>query len=85
MSGELHTLGAMLRRSAADQWTGGRGGSASGTNARNRSLAAAIPIVTGVIGVGQTWLSKTHIDCVGRDFDIWFDDEQIMAKGQFLV
>ncbi len=34
---------------------------------------------------GQTWLSKTHIDCVGRDFDIWFDDEQIMAKGQFLV
>ncbi|MEO5718934.1 MAG: aminopeptidase, partial [Chthoniobacterales bacterium] len=34
---------------------------------------------------GQTWLSKTHIDCVGRDFDIWFDDEQIMAKGKFLV
>jgi aminopeptidase len=34
---------------------------------------------------GQTWLSKTHIDCVGRDFDIWFDDEQIMARGKFLV
>ncbi|CAN5558916.1 aminopeptidase [soil metagenome] len=34
---------------------------------------------------GQTWLSKTHIDCVGRDFDIWFDDEQVMAKGRFLV
>jgi aminopeptidase len=34
---------------------------------------------------GQTWLSKTHIDCVGRDFDIWFDDQQIMAKGKFLV
>ncbi|MGI8432230.1 MAG: aminopeptidase [Chthoniobacterales bacterium] len=34
---------------------------------------------------GQTWLSKTHIDCVGRDFDIWFDDEQIMEKGRFLV
>jgi leucyl aminopeptidase (aminopeptidase T) len=34
---------------------------------------------------GQTWLSKTHIDCVGRDFDIWFDDEQVMAKGKFLV
>ena len=34
---------------------------------------------------GQTWLSKTHIDCVGRDFDIWFDDEQVMERGKFLV
>ncbi|MBA3961292.1 MAG: aminopeptidase [Chthoniobacterales bacterium] len=34
---------------------------------------------------GQTWLSKTHIDCVGRDFDIWFDDDQVMRKGKFLV
>jgi aminopeptidase len=34
---------------------------------------------------GQTWISKTHIDCVGRDFDIWFDDEQIMARGKFLL
>ena len=34
---------------------------------------------------GQTWISKTHIDCVGRDFDIWFDDEQVMARGKFLV
>jgi hypothetical protein len=34
---------------------------------------------------GQNWISKTHIDCVGRDFDIWFDDEQVMAKGKFLV
>ena len=34
---------------------------------------------------GQTWLSTTHIDCVGRDFDIWFDDEQIMERGKFLV
>jgi len=24
---------------------------------------------------GAKWVSKTHIDCVGRDFDIWFDDE----------
>ena len=31
---------------------------------------------------GQTWLSKTHIDCVGRDFDIWFDDEQVMRRRQ---
>ncbi|MGI8957272.1 MAG: aminopeptidase [Chthoniobacterales bacterium] len=34
---------------------------------------------------GQTWLSRTHIDCVGREFDIWFDDEQVMAKGKFLA
>jgi leucyl aminopeptidase (aminopeptidase T) len=34
---------------------------------------------------GATWVSKTHIDCVGRDFDIWFDDEKVMARGKFLV
>ena len=34
---------------------------------------------------GQNWVSKTHIDCVGRHFDVWFDDEQVMAKGKFLV
>jgi aminopeptidase len=34
---------------------------------------------------GQTWNSTTHIDCVGRKFDIWFDDEPIMRQGQFLV
>jgi aminopeptidase len=34
---------------------------------------------------GQSWISKTHIDCVGRDFDIWFDDEQVMARGKFLL
>ncbi len=34
---------------------------------------------------GANWVSKTHIDCVGRDFDIWFDGEQVMARGKFLV
>ncbi len=34
---------------------------------------------------GQTWKSTTHIDCVGRHFDIWLDDEQVMAKGKFLL
>ena len=34
---------------------------------------------------GADWKSKTHIDCVGRDFDIWFDGEQIMRAGKFLV
>ena len=34
---------------------------------------------------GQPWKSTTHIDCVGRFFDIWLDDEQVMAKGKFLL
>jgi len=34
---------------------------------------------------GANWVSQTHIDCVGRDFDIWFDDEPVMRAGKFLV
>jgi leucyl aminopeptidase (aminopeptidase T) len=34
---------------------------------------------------GADWKSKTHIDCVGRDFDIWFDGEQVMEGGKFLI
>jgi aminopeptidase len=34
---------------------------------------------------GANWASKTHIDCVGRDFDIWFDNEKVMERGKFLV
>ncbi len=34
---------------------------------------------------GAEWYSGTHIDVVGRKFDIWVDDEQIMRQGQFLV
>jgi aminopeptidase len=34
---------------------------------------------------GANWKSKTHIDCVGRDFDIWFDGEQVMRGGKFLA
>ena len=33
----------------------------------------------------QNWASKTHIDCVGRDFDIWFDGQQVMREGKFLI
>ena len=29
---------------------------------------------------GQNWISKTHIDCVGRDFDIWFDERKVMES-----
>ncbi len=34
---------------------------------------------------GAEWYSATHIDVVGRKFDIWVDDEQIMRSGQFLI
>jgi aminopeptidase len=34
---------------------------------------------------GANWASKTHIDCVGRDFDVWFDGEPVMRAGKFLV
>ena len=34
---------------------------------------------------GADWYSSTHIDVVGRKFDIWVDSEQIMRAGQFLI
>ena len=34
---------------------------------------------------GAEWDSRTHIDVVGLDFDIWADDRQIMQRGRFLV
>lgn len=34
---------------------------------------------------GANWISKTHIDCVGRDFDIWFDRHKVMEAGKFLI
>lgn len=34
---------------------------------------------------GADWYSGTHIDVVGRGFDIWADDEQIMRGGKFLI
>ncbi|MGH9549794.1 MAG: aminopeptidase, partial [Terriglobales bacterium] len=34
---------------------------------------------------GAQWDSSTHIDVVGRNFDIWVDAEQIMRNGQFLL
>ncbi len=34
---------------------------------------------------GAEWTSSTHIDVVGRKFDIWADDRQIMSAGHFLV
>jgi len=34
---------------------------------------------------GAEWDSTTHIDVVGRKFNIWVDDQQIMSEGKFLV
>jgi len=34
---------------------------------------------------GAEWHSSTHIDVVGRKFDIWVDEQQIMRSGQFLI
>ena len=34
---------------------------------------------------GAKWYSSTHIDVVGRNFDIWVDQEQIMKSGKFLI
>jgi leucyl aminopeptidase (aminopeptidase T) len=34
---------------------------------------------------GAEWYSSTHIDVVGREFDIWVDGQQIMRGGQFLI
>jgi aminopeptidase len=34
---------------------------------------------------GAKWYSSTHIDVVGRNFDIWVDREQIMRVGKFLI
>ncbi len=34
---------------------------------------------------GAEWYSGTHIDVVGRRFDIWADDRQIMRDGQFVI
>jgi leucyl aminopeptidase (aminopeptidase T) len=34
---------------------------------------------------GADWYSSTHIDVVGRKFDIWVDDRQIMRGGRFLI
>jgi aminopeptidase len=33
---------------------------------------------------GAKWYSSTHIDVVGRRFNIWVDGKQIMSEGQFL-
>jgi len=34
---------------------------------------------------GADWFSSTHIDVVGKQFNIWIDGHQIMERGRFLL
>ncbi len=34
---------------------------------------------------GAPWKSTTHIDIVGRSFNVWFDGDPIMEGGKFLI
>jgi aminopeptidase len=34
---------------------------------------------------GADWISTTHIDCVSLDCSIWFDNDQVMDSGKFLL
>ena len=34
---------------------------------------------------GADWYSSTHIDVVGREFDVWIDGRRIMQAGVFLL
>jgi leucyl aminopeptidase (aminopeptidase T) len=34
---------------------------------------------------GASWSCSTHLDIVGRHFDVWFDEEQVMSGGKFLI
>src|ERR1051326_8675792 len=34
---------------------------------------------------GANWTAKTHNACVGRTIDIWFNGDQVMKQGKFLV
>lgn len=34
---------------------------------------------------GANWKSRTHVDVLTRDCDVWIDDEQVVAKGRYLL
>lgn len=34
---------------------------------------------------GASWSCRTHLDIVGRHFDVWFDGDQVMEDGKFLI
>jgi leucyl aminopeptidase (aminopeptidase T) len=34
---------------------------------------------------GAPWKSKTHVDVLTRDCDVWIDDDQVIRKGRYLL
>jgi leucyl aminopeptidase (aminopeptidase T) len=34
---------------------------------------------------GADWKSRTHVDVLTRDCDVWIDDEQVVANGRYLL
>jgi aminopeptidase len=34
---------------------------------------------------GAPWKSRTHIDVLTRDCDVWIDEEQVIGKGRYLM
>lgn len=34
---------------------------------------------------GADWKSRTHVDVLTRACDVWIDDEQVIARGQYLL
>lgn len=34
---------------------------------------------------GAAWKSRTHIDVLTRECDVWIDDDQVMAQGRYLM
>jgi len=34
---------------------------------------------------GATWKSRTHVDVLTRDCDVWIDDEQVSRRGKYLM
>jgi aminopeptidase len=34
---------------------------------------------------GADWKSRTHVDVLTRDCDVWIDDDQVIRKGQYLL
>jgi hypothetical protein len=55
---------------------------ASSTEVFRNGTCKASPTLSTSVKPGS---AKTHIDGVGRDCDIWFDDEQVMERWKFPV
>jgi len=94
-NGEL--LEDFRRYTATDENSDRVGEFALGTNTAVRNVCGNILQDEKIPGVhiafghpyaehtGQTWVSTTHIDCVGRDFDVWIDGEAVMRHGRYLI